>query len=267
MSAIQMGGLMADALRKRTRAERLTKLALVLCFGSVLAALLAAIGSGQGWWHFRLGFDVLRYAFYVAAGGVLLALVALFVGRKARSRLYLANILGLVAAAGFLLFLGSQVRTARSVPAIHDVTTNLENPPAFYRLQIRADNLENVPVEGRPELERLPNEERWRTLHREAYGDLTTVRVPWDVAETVRRARALALDRGWDIAVADERGIVEATDTSFFFRFKDDVALRIWSAPGGGSFVDMRSISRVGVSDVGVNARRIRDFLADLQRR
>ena len=257
---------MADALRKRTRVERLIKLALLLCFGSVLAALVAAIGSGQGWWHFRLGFDLLRYAVYAAGAGVLLALVALFVGRRARSRLYFANVVGLVAAAGFLLFVGNQVRTARSVPAIHDVTTNLEDPPLFYRLQIREDNLENVPVEGRPDLERLPMQERWRTLHREAYGDIATIRVPWDVPETVRRARALAADRGWDIVSTDERGIVEATDTSFFFRFKDDVVIRARPAPNGGSLVDMRSISRVGVSDVGVNAERVRDFLADLQR-
>src|SRR5688500_4749138 len=151
---------MADALRKRTRVERLTKLALLLCFGSVLAALIAAIGSGQGWWHFRLGFDVLRYAVYAAGAGVLLALVALFVGRRARSRLYLANLVGLILAAGFLLFVGNQVRTARSVPAIHDITTNLEDPPLFYRPQIRGDNLENVPVAGRPDLARLPRTER-----------------------------------------------------------------------------------------------------------
>ena len=256
---------MADALRKRTRVERLTKLALLLCFGSVVAALFAAFGSGQGWWHFRLGFDVLRYAVYAAGAGVLLALVALFVGRRSRSRLYLANLIGLIAAAGFLLFIGNQVRTARSVPAIHDVTTNLDDPPLFYRLQIRKDNLETVPVEGRPDLERLAPQERWRALHREAYGDIITIRVPWDVPETVRRARALAADRGWDIVSTDERGIVEATDTSLFFRFKDDVVFRARPADGGGSIVDMRSISRVGVSDVGVNARRVRGFLADLQ--
>jgi uncharacterized protein (DUF1499 family) len=58
---------------------------------------------------------------------------------------------------------------------------------------------------------------------------------------------------------------LEATDTTFFFRFKDDVAIRARPAPGGGTLVDMRSISRVGGSDVGVNAKRVRDFLRDLQ--
>ena len=61
--------------------------------------------------------------------------------------------------------------------------------------------------------------------------------------------------------------MLEATDTTLFFRFKDDVVVRIRPDPAraGGSIVDMRSISRVGVSDVGVNAKRIRDFLRDLE--
>ncbi|HEV2866129.1 MAG TPA: DUF1499 domain-containing protein, partial [Allosphingosinicella sp.] len=53
----------------------------------------------------------------------------------------------------------------------------------------------------------------------------------------------------------------------FFFRFRDNVVVRVRpDSDGSGSVVDMRSISRVGVSDVGVNARRVRAFLADLQR-
>jgi hypothetical protein len=260
------GRAMADAFRKRIWARRLLTLAAIICFGSVAAALIAAVGSGQGWWHFRPAFDVLRYAFYAAGAGIVVAIVALIVARRTRSRSKLVAVLGLLVAVGFVAFLGNQVRIARSVPAIHDVTTNLEDPPLFYRIQIRADNLENVPAPGRPDLEALSVQERWRALHREHYGDLATVRLPWDVPETVRRARALAADRGWEIVSTDERGVVEATDTSRFFRFKDDVVIRVRRAEGGGSEVDMRSISRVGVSDVGVNAKRVRSFLADFQR-
>ena len=76
---------------------------------------------------------------------------------------------------------------------------------------------------------------------------------------------ARARTRLGDSALDPAAGIVEATETSFFFRFKDDVVVRARPAPDGGSQVDMRSISRVGVSDVGVNAKRVRAFLADLQ--
>ncbi len=91
--------------------------------------------------------------------------------------------------------------------------------------------------------------------------------MPTGVAETIDRAASLARSRGWTIAKVDRNaGILEATETSLFFRFKDDVVVRVRADPkGGGSLVDMRSISRVGGSDVGMNAQRIRGFLADLQ--
>ena len=71
---------------------------------------------------------------------------------------------------------------------------------------------------------------------------------------------------GWQIVDANAReGRIEATATTFWFGFKDDVVVRIVPAPGG-SRVDVRSVSRVGVSDVGANAKRVRDFLQKLAR-
>ena len=258
---------MAEALRRRRLAGKITNAALILSIGAVLAALIAAIGAGQGAWHFRTGFTVLQYALFTAALGALLAVAGLIAARGGgMHRLTWRNLLALAVGIGFVIFLGSQIATARSVPAIHDVTTNLDDIPKFYRLVVRRDNMANIPDLGRRELAALPPRERWKAVHREAYGDLTTIRVPWTVRETVERAEALARERGWDIATADPAiGIVEAVDTSTFFRFKDNVLVRVRPAPEGGSLVDMRSISRVGASDVGVNAKRVRAFLRDLQ--
>lgn len=258
---------MDQAGDKRSRAGLATKLAVLLCFGAVAAALVAAIGSAFGAWGFRAGFEALRYCFYAAAAGVLVALVGLFLARRARNnRLLFANALALVAALGFLTYLGGKVRTARSVPAIHDISTNLDDVPQFSRLQIRSDNLEKVPDLGKPEYKAMEPEARWKAVHRSAYGDIRTIHLPTNVADSIRRAEALARDRGWAIARSDPAaGILEATETSLFFRFKDDVVVRARPAPDGGSLVDMRSISRVGVSDVGVNANRVRAFLADLR--
>ena len=75
-------------------------------------------------------------------------------------------------------FVGNQVRIARSVPAIHDVSTNLDDWPRFYRLRVRDDNLANIPDMGRRELAALPPRERWKAIHREHYGDIATIRVP-----------------------------------------------------------------------------------------
>lgn len=253
---------MADSKRDWTRL--VTRAAVMLGIGSVLAALVAALGSAMGLWSFGTGLKSLRYLFFAAAAGALLGLIGLVMARR-RARLVLANLLAMVVALGFVLYLGNLVRIARSVPAIHDVSTDLDDLPQFTRLKVREDNLENVPDEGKPELKALPPEERWKALHRAHYGDVRTIRLAAPPAETARRAAELARERGWEVAVAEE-GRVEATHTSTFFRFKDDVVVRIRPAPGGGSLVDMRSISRVGGSDVGMNAKRIRLFLSDLQR-
>jgi uncharacterized protein (DUF1499 family) len=84
---------------------------------------------------------------------------------------------------------------------------------------------------------------------------------------TVGTGSAVAAARamGWEVVAADRAsGRIEATDTTRFFGFKDDVVIRVQAAPGG-SRVDVRSVSRVGGSDVGTNATRIRAYLARLR--
>jgi hypothetical protein len=246
----------------------LTRLAALLSLGGVLAALTAAVGSGAGLWHFGLGFTVRRYAFFVAVAGGVLALIGIAAGLVRRTGAGKLNVLALVVAIVFATYLLQLVAAGRSVPAIHDVTTNLEDIPAFATLPVRPDNLEGIPDEGRPELARLDPESRWKALHRQAYGDLRTLKVPKDVRATTRLAAELARRRGWEIARVDPgRGEVEATATSTFFRFKDDLVVRVRPDPQrpGGSLVDIRSISRVGGSDVGMNAKRIRAFVKDLR--
>ncbi|MEZ5421133.1 MAG: DUF1499 domain-containing protein [Vicinamibacterales bacterium] len=100
-----------------------------------------------------------------------------------------------------------------------------------------------------------------------AYPEIRPLFLSIPADEAHRKALALVGSRGWEVVAADEAGRrIEATDTTFWFRFKDDVALRVSAVPDGTSRVDMRSVSRIGRSDIGTNARRIRDFLADLAR-
>jgi uncharacterized protein (DUF1499 family) len=259
---------MAEAKRNGGWARKLTWLALALSIGGLAAALIAAVGSGQELWHFRVGFTILRYAFYAAIAGGLLAIIAWIGGRRSGAGLGRYNLLAFFVALGFVAYLGSHIATARSVPAIHDVTTNLEDMPQFSALKVREDNLENIPDNDDPRLKAMDPANRWKALHRQGYPDLHPIRVPWSVEETIRRAEAVARERDWEIVKSDPKaGVLEATDTTFFFRFKDDVVLRArpYAEAKGGTQVDMRSISRVGGSDVGMNAKRIRAFLKDLQ--
>ena len=73
-------------------------------------------------------------------------------------------------------------------------------------------------------------------------------------------AESAARSMGWEMVGSDAAaGRIECTDTTAYFGFKDDVVIRI-RAEGAGTRLDIRSKSRVGLSDVGTNAQRIRDF-------
>ena len=172
-------------------------------------------------------------------------------GWKAQLLAGLAFVLGLVV---FAIPFQLQ-RTARSVPPIHDITTDLENPPAFEAIvPLRAD-AENS-LERSPELTRQ---------QREGYPDLAPITLPTPRDQTFDKALGLAQTEGWQIVTADKStGRIEAIDTTRWFGFKDDIVVRLtpW---GAGTRVDVRSVSRIGRSDIGTNARRIRRFLDGLR--
>ncbi|MDX1580549.1 MAG: DUF1499 domain-containing protein, partial [Alphaproteobacteria bacterium] len=79
------------------------------------------------------------------------------------------------------------------------------------------------------------------------------------------KAAEVVRDKGWEIAdISAAAGRIEATATTLFFGFKDDVVIRV-RASDGQTQVDMRSASRVGLSDLGANAARIEDFMSELK--
>jgi uncharacterized protein (DUF1499 family) len=83
--------------------------------------------------------------------------------------------------------------------------------------------------------------------------------------DAYRAALRAARDMGWQVLLEDPAARrVEAVDVTKWYGFKDDVSIRV-SAASGISKVDIRSISRVGGSDVGMNAARIRKYVAKLK--
>lgn len=243
------------------------KLVFALGAGSILLALVAALGSGWGMWHFSFGFRLLMGAFAAAILAVLLgAGLGWWAKRKGKASPRPLRWLGMALGAAFALYLLGMVYTARTVPAIHDISTDLADPPQFKTLALREDYLDNIPGKDDPEMRGMNPLQRWAAVHAKSYGDIRSVRIGMPVAEAIAKAERIAKERGWEIAVSDPiEGRLEATDTTRFFRFKDDVVLRVRPTEDGtGSIIDMRSISRVGVSDLGVNAKRVRSFLADM---
>jgi len=149
-------------------------------------------------------------------------------------------------------------RTGRSVPAIHDITTDTERPPEFVALRAIRDRAPNGVVYGGASV---------ATEQKRAYPDLTSVRLSMPPDRAFALVEATAKSLGWDVAsAAPAEGRLEATDTTRWFGFKDDVVVRVVPA-AEGSLVDIRSVSRVGRSDLGANARRVRAFVAALSSR
>ena len=235
--------------------------------GALFWGLISAVGTGWGYWEYTSGLKGVAGAFLLGLGAIFLGALQGWRTRKAinpppRARRWT----GMVVALAYVAWVGTFLMAALTVPAIHDVSTDLADPPAFQTLALRADNLDNIPGADDKDMRGLTPLQRWAVLHQKAYGDIRSVRSNEPVPMVIAKAERLAKARGWDIAVSlPEEGRFEATETSAFFQFKDDVVLRVRpSETGEGSIVDMRSVSRVGVSDLGMNAKRVRAFLADL---
>jgi hypothetical protein len=146
-----------------------------------------------------------------------------------------------------------QKQQAQALPKIHDISTDLANPPAFVKILPLRANAPNSAVYGGAEI---------ATAQKAGYPDIQ----PREVALPVEAAFASALTAagamGWEIVNVDAgQGLIEATATTFWFGFKDDVVIRVTPA-AAGSRIDMRSVSRVGRSDVGANAARIRKYFS-----
>lgn len=235
----------------------LTVIGLLLSLGGALLLLAAPLGYRWGLIPLRTALlGMLGWAAYAGIAGGLLSILALALTSIQRRRglgMALAGVvLGLIAAGVPYL----QQRSARGFPPIHDITTDTQEPPLFVDvLPLRADAPNSVEYGG----------EKIAAQQRQGYPDLTTLRLPAPPAEVFDRSVNAVRSLGWDLVAANpQEGRVEATDTTFWFGFKDDVVVRI-RPDGGGSRVDVRSVSRVGGGDVGANAARIEAFLNELR--
>jgi uncharacterized protein (DUF1499 family) len=231
----------------------LAPLALVLALLVSLGLALSGLGHRWGWWGVRAAFGLLRGSAYAGIGAGLVSLAALALALRGRVwRQALLAVMALVLAVTAAAVPSAFRRAAGRVPPIHDLTTDTENPPRFLAvlpLRERAPNSVDYPgpvVAGQ---------------QRAAYPDLAPLRVAAPPERVFERAVAVARGLGWEIVAAvPAEGRLEATDTTPWFGFKDDVVVRV-TPSGAGTRVDVRSVSRVGRSDLGVNARRIRTFL------
>lgn len=221
----------------------------------VIVGIVGEMISGFGYrakvWDLGAAFHVFLVGACIAALGGLFCLVAAILTRPSTHRRgFGVSLLGLILA---IVGCGTMLRwlaVAKKAPPIHDISTDLTNPPDFVAvLPLRAQ---------------APNSAVWDTStvakQRNGYPDIQPVMLPVAPGAAFHVALAAARDMGWAIVASDSAaGRIEATATTTWFGFKDDVVVRVAPDPKG-SRVDVRSESRVGGSDVGTNAARIRAY-------
>lgn len=233
----------------------------IVAFIAALVAAMMVVGAGPA---YRMkvvdlhdAFTLLRWGAWTGLGAGLVALVGSWIARRGRQDrgfvLALAGVVigGVTFGVTFAIFQGAKV-----VPSIHDITTDSENPPQFVAvIPLRNTAPNSVEYGG----------EAIAKQQRAAYPQIQPVFLAEPPEEAFKRALSVARDLGWEIAAAvPNDGRIEATDTTLWFGFKDDIVVRVTPA-AVGSRIDVRSVSRLGKSDLGKNAQRVRAYLQRLR--
>jgi uncharacterized protein (DUF1499 family) len=237
----------------RSGSSSLAASAVLIAIAGGITLALAGPGYRMGWWELDFGLlTIQRYAGYAGLAGAALGSIALI----ARRGIVLPGLAILIGIVTFGIPWEWQ-RTVDSVPRIHDVSTDTDTPPQFQAI---------VAVRQATNANALDYSAQVIEQQKQSYPDIAPVALPVPAPQAFDRALELARSRGWEIVSADaSAGRIEATATSRWFGFKDDVVIRV-TPTADGSRIDLRSVSRVGQSDVGANAQRIRAFAADLLR-
>src|SRR5258706_9816615 len=229
---------------------------ITLAAALVAVLMLAATGPGTrlGLWEWQMGFTLMKWSMFAGFGAAVVALVLLPFARTRGPRpkpLVAALLAGLMAGAPLIALLVQ----SKQLPYIHDVTTDTRDPPAFVDLAAARRASPNGLAYGGAEV---------AAAQQSGYPHIRPLVIAAPPAQAFPRALEAARAMGWEIAASDPgSGRIEATASTLWFGFKDDVVVRV-RPDGAGSRIDVRSVSRVGKSDVGANARRIEEYLSRL---
>jgi len=221
---------------------------------AIFSPLVMLIAGGL----YRLRFVDFQLALLAFAGAVLLAaLAALFglvgavLGARGEQGKPARALSALVVALLVLVAPLNTVRQGAGVPMIHDITTDLEDPPIFVEVPRKRSVSDNS----------LDIDAEVLAAQKAYYTDIGPTMLPMAKAEAFALVREAVEVSGWVVHAENANlGYIEATASTPFFGFRDDVIIRV-AEEAGSVRVDMRSASRVGLSDLGVNAGRIRDFM------
>lgn len=232
-------------------------------FGIVAAVVLLLAGYGYQWnlWGLGTAFTWLIPGSAVfGLIGFSLAVVFGFVRmndpeRKGGPAVLLGAVLGLAV----IGTVGYWYNEAQKYPPIHDISTDVENPPKFRAIvPLRADASNDTTYGDQEKVQ----------MQLEHYPDVETLYLDMEYQQAFDRALDAARQMPWEqlVTVDKEAGLIEAVDKLAWFGFKDDIVIRVDTAQTAQqSKIDVRSVSRIGRGDIGVNAHRIREYLETIR--
>ncbi len=235
----------------------------------VVVFSLSGFGYQWHWWGLGMGFTMLRWGFYIAVAGGLISIAGAIITRPKRPvRGFKYAVIGIIVSIAVCGTTWLFYSRATSAPPIHDITTDLQNPPQFQAVLSMRTNAPNKSAYFGDDSVRWQGKEvTVSEAQREAYPDIVPVQFSVSPDQAYQDALAAAKKMHWWKIQASNQlsGKIEATSTIPWFGFKDDIVIRIDSA-GSGSRLDIRSDSRLGRSDIGENARRIRNYMSILKK-
>ncbi len=238
---------------------RFWSIAVLIAALAFVAGIAYLVLMAPGQLGYRSIFDSLRLLAQIGAVAALaaVAVFALSITRKDTEA-------GLMSGLGALLFaipvVTLIINEASPPPGelINDISTDLDDPPAFSAVIPLREPGSNPIEYGGPEV---------AAVQRQVHPEVQPIMTDLALEDAFQAAFLTGESLGWEIVSGDrDGGIIEAVDTTTFFRFKDDVVIRI-RPTATGSRIDLRSRSRIGRSDLGKNAKRILEFDMAFQQR
>jgi hypothetical protein len=252
------------------RSQKFAALASLGCFVAAAAiALIASNGARNAWWDYETGLKILSPAVVIALAGSVIG--AVWAARSLRMNDSTGMRYGAIGLAGCLVvaFIPlNQLRLYLTSPPIHDITTDVEFPPQFVALlPLRAGAANGPEYDGLKLVEYGGRKTHVAAAQHKAYSDIRAdgelekpTKLFWHGFETAKRMS------GWHIVSFSEKdGTIEAYTTSFWFGLTADISIRVKPAGKIGARLDIRSKSRTGQNDMGMNAAIVRDYMKALR--
>lgn len=225
---------------------------------SLLGFPIGLLGTRLGLFDFKVGMLLVAATMVLA---VLVFMFSSFLSLKQRTtypasakNARTAMLISLIP----LIGIGSVLVGAKDIPKIHNISTDVVDPPSFVKIaELRSDEHNSLAY----------NADEIAALQQAAYPAVKTLTVTMSLADAHDKALKVVAALGWDL-VGDNRemSIIEASETTRLWGFTDDIVIRLRSNQADDQVnIDLRSVSRVGQSDLGANAKRIEKFIAEFQ--